>query len=170
MDPNDNMKKFNFEGKVEDLTTDQIKEFVTSFKNGQLTPFLKSQDIPETNDEAVKVIVGKNFNQIVNDETKDVLVKYYAPWCGHCKKLAPVWEKLAEELSDVPGVVIAKFDSTANEIDGLDIKGYPTLKFYPKDNKKGVDYDGERDIDTLRQWLKDKSPNYKAYLESKQEL
>ena len=116
------------------------------------------------------MLVGKNFNQIVNNEEHDVLVKYYAPWCGHCKKLAPVWEDLANDLSDVHGLVIAKFDATANEVDGVEIRGYPTLKFYPKDNKKGVDYDGERDLDSFKTWLKEKSTNYRKHLESKAEL
>jgi len=65
-----------------------------------------------------------------------VFVKYYAPWCGHCKKLAPIWDDLAKELSDVKGLVIGKFDATANEVDGVEIRGYPTLKFYPKGDSK----------------------------------
>jgi len=106
----------------------------------------------------------------MNPET-DVLMKYYAPWCGHCKKLAPIWEQLAEELKDVPNLVIAKFDSTLNEVDGLEIKGYPTLKFYAKGEKKTpIDFDGDRDLESIKAWLKEKSPNYKKYLESKSEL
>jgi hypothetical protein len=74
--------------------------------------------------------------------------------------LAPIWEKLAEELKDVEGLVIAKFDSTANEVDGVEIRGYPTLKFYPKDNKKGIDYEGDRELENFKEYLKEKSTSY----------
>jgi len=98
-------------------------------------------------------------------------MEYYAPWCGHCKKLAPIWDELATELKDVPNLVIGKMDSTANEVDGVEIRGYPTLKFYPKDGKKNpIDFDGERALDDLRNFLKDKSASYKKHLESKTEL
>ena len=46
-----------------------------------------------------QVVVGKNFNDIVNDESKDVLIEFYAPWCGHCKALAPKYEELGEKVS-----------------------------------------------------------------------
>lgn len=67
----------------------------------------------------MKVVVGKNFNDIVRDSTDDVLLEFYAPWCGHCKQLAPKYDQLAEELKNVPGLVIAKVDATANEIEGV---------------------------------------------------
>lgn len=43
--------------------------------------------------------MAKNFKDIV-EQDKDVLVEFYAPWCGHCKKLAPVWDELGEKASD----------------------------------------------------------------------
>jgi len=49
------------------------------------------------------------------DTTKDVLVEYYAPWCGHCKSLAPIYEELANKLKSNKNLVIAAMDATANE-------------------------------------------------------
>lgn len=58
-------------------------------------PMLKSEPVPEIQASLVKTIVGKSFDEIVRDPTKDVFVEFYAPWCGHCKKFTPVWEELA---------------------------------------------------------------------------
>merc|ERR1712147_410729 len=96
------------------------------------------------------------------DTSKDVLVKYYAPWCGHCKKLAPVWDELAESVADIDDLVIAKFDATMNEVDGLSIRGYPTLKWYPKDDKSGRDYEGNRELPDFVRFLADQSSAYQA--------
>jgi len=171
LDPADNMKKFTWEGKIGDLSVDALKKFIEDFKAGKLEPFLKSEDIPKENNEPVKVIVGRQFNEIVNNNENDVFVEYYAPWCGHCKKLAPIWDELALELKDVPNLVLGKMDATANEVDGVEIRGYPTLKFYPKDGKKNpIDFDGERAIEDLRNFLKEKSTAYKKHLEHKSEL
>jgi protein disulfide isomerase len=166
------MKKFTFPGDVATATVDQIKKFITDFKTGQLVPFLKSEPIPAENDDPVKVIVGKSFNDVVLNPESDVLVKFYAPWCGHCKKLAPIWEQVAAELKEVKGLVIAKFDSTVNEVEGVEIKGYPTLKFYPRGSSKKtpIDFDGDRDAESIKTWLKEHSENYKKHLESKSEL
>lgn len=61
-------------------------------------------------------------------------------------------------------------DSTANEVDGVDIKGYPTLKFYAKGAKNApVDYDGGRELENFKTWLKEKSVAYKAYNAGKSE-
>jgi len=164
LDPSKDMAKYTSTVVVDEtLTVDSISSFLTEFKDGKLEPFLKSEPIPETQDGPVTVVVGKSFESIVKDPTKDVLVKYYAPWCGHCKKLAPIWDDLAEKTKDIEDLVIAKFDSTANEALGVEVRGYPTLIFYPKDNKKGVNYDGDRELDDFINWLGDKSSAYKAY-------
>lgn len=166
------MKKFTYAGRVESLTLDGVKEFVRDFKSGSLQPFLKSEPVPAENNEPVKVLVGKNFNELVLDNDNDVLVEFYAPWCGHCKKLAPIWDELAADLKDVKGLTIAKMDATANEVDGVEIRGYPTIKFYPKGQKSApVDYDGGRELDGFKTWLKEKSEAVKAHVpETKTEL
>ncbi len=136
-----------------------------------MKPFLKSQEAPADNSQPLKVVVGKTFNDLVIYNDNDVFIKFYAPWCGHCKKMAPDWEKLAEELKDVKGLVIADFDATANEAENVDIRGFPTLKFYGKDNKASpLDFEGNRELDGFKDYLKENSKAYKAYLESKTEL
>ena len=47
-------------------------------------------------DTAVVELNDRNFDRIVMDPTKDVLVEFYAPWCGHCKNLAPIYERVAK--------------------------------------------------------------------------
>ena len=45
-----------------------------------------------------QVVVGETFDEIVNDPKKDVLIEFYAPWCGHCKSLEPVYKELGEKV------------------------------------------------------------------------
>jgi len=155
------IRKFKYEGDVSKLTVEDVKKFVADFKDGKLTPFLKSDPIPESNDGPVKVIVGHSWEDIVMDSSKDVLVKYYAPWCGHCQKLAPHWDQLGEHVKDVEDLVIAKYDATTNENEQVMIEGFPTLMFYGKDNKEGVNAEG-RSFNGLRKWLKENSAVYKG--------
>lgn len=170
LDPANNMKKYTFGGRLESLTVDAITQFINDFKSGSLQPFLKSEELPADNSQPVKVVVGKNFKEIVTDNDNDVFIEFYAPWCGHCKKLAPEWDKLASDFSDVKGLTIAKMDATANEVDGVDIRGYPTIKFYPKGGKAApIDFDGGRDLEAFKTWLKEKSEAVKAHAAGRSE-
>jgi protein disulfide-isomerase A1 len=153
------MKKFECDTAVAALTIEVIGKFADDILSGALKPHLKSDPIPEDNAGPVTTVVGLNFAETVLDSTKDVLVKYYAPWCGHCKKLAPIWEELGELYKDNKDIVIAKFDSTTNEAEGVEVKGYPTLIFYPKGNKAGVTFEGDRTLEGLTKYLEEQIPS-----------
>ena len=62
-----------------------------------------------------------------------------APWCGHCKQLAPIWDELAEHFASDDDVVIAKMDATKNEVDGVQVTGFPTLKLCMKETNEVSD-------------------------------
>jgi len=135
-----------------------VMAFVKKFLNKELPKSLKSADIPEDWDkEPVKVLVGKNFDEVAKDKSKHVFVEFYAPWCGHRKKLAPIWDDLAKKLEDNKDVVIAKMDSTANEVADVAISGFPTLKLFKKGTNEISEYNGARELDDLVKFIEDLS-------------
>lgn len=146
-----------FKYKLEkEITVDSIGEFIENFESGVLVNYLKSQVVPEPKNEPVTVVVGESFKEIVLNSDKSVLIEFYAPWCGHCKSLAPIYEKLAKEVAPVSGLVVAKIDATANEVEGIAVKGYPTIKFFKKGRKDSpIDYTGERNIKNFKKFLND---------------
>nr|KAG5703827.1 hypothetical protein BaRGS_031461 [Batillaria attramentaria] len=133
-----------------DLGTDTIRSFVQSFLDGKLKPHLMSEEVPSDWDaKPVKVLVGKNFPEVALDKSKAVFVEFYAPWCGHCKQLAPIWDELGEKFKDRDDVVIAKMDATANEIEEVKVQSFPTLKYFPAGSDEVIDYNGERTLDAF---------------------
>jgi protein disulfide-isomerase A3 len=103
---------------------DALEKFARDLLDRKLEQYLKSEPVPASNDEPVKVVVAKQFDEIVNDESRDVLIEFYAPWCGHCKTLAPKYDELAAKLKSETGITIAKMDATANDVPAnYDVKG-----------------------------------------------
>jgi len=148
----DNMAKYKPDGP--ELDTTSVVNFCKGVQAGVISRHLMSEEVPsDWNAKPVSVLVGKNFKEVAFDETKKVFVEFYAPWCGHCKQLAPIWDKLGEKFSGDDSVVIAKMDSTANEVEQFEISGFPTLKYFPQGSSEIVDYNGERTLEAMHKFV-----------------
>ncbi|KAL1123519.1 hypothetical protein AAG570_002596 [Ranatra chinensis] len=86
--------------------------------------------------------------------TGNHFVKFYAPWCGHCQRLAPTWEAVAMGLANDDSVKISKIDCTMNReaCKVYDIKSYPTL-LWIQNGEKLDKYQGQRSVDDLTEYI-----------------
>lgn len=91
-------------------------------------------------------LTTKNFHQVALNPKQNVLVEFYASWCGHCKNLAPIYETIATAYSGVENCVVAKIDADKERDIGaeFDISGYPTIKFFPAGESEPIAYEGGR--------------------------
>jgi len=101
--------------------------------------------------EEVVTLTTKMFDQHLKDN-KQTLVEFYAPWCGHCKKLAPEYEKAAAELKGK--VSLGKVDATEEKdlASKYNVKGFPTMVWF--EDGKETEYDGGRTSETIVEWVK----------------
>jgi len=79
--------------------------------------------------------------------------RFFAPWCGHCKKMKPDWDTLAAEFQGSDKVLVADVDCTAGGkplCDSKGVKGFPTIKSFTPGDDEGEDYKGGRDLATLK--------------------
>ncbi|KAG0323702.1 protein disulfide-isomerase precursor [Dissophora globulifera] len=144
-----------------ELTIENIKALADGVLAGTVESSIKSEPIPESNDAPVKVVVAHTYKEIVEDQDKDVLIEFYAPWCGHCKNLAPTYEKLGEMYKDSK-IVIAKFDATANDLPTdvpFQVQGFPTIKFRKAGSTEYIEYNGNRSEEDLVQFINDNAVN-----------
>ncbi|WFC97901.1 protein disulfide-isomerase [Malassezia yamatoensis] len=141
-----------------------VKSFVQQYVQGKLKPSIKSAAVPEKQDDVIEVVADE-FDKYVFDDDRDVLLELYAPWCGHCKNLAPIYEKLAKSYAATPEaskkVSIVKMDGTANDVPpqaDITLQGFPTLLLKPagKGERKFVEYAGDRSFDSLAEFVASK--------------
>lgn len=110
------------------------------------------------------VLTDSNFDELVMNSDDLWLVEFYAPWCGHCKRLEPEWNKAAADLKGE--VKVGKVDATVETKLGsrFAVQGYPTIKLFPggkKTDKSAEDYNGARDASTIVQYALEKKAQYK---------
>ncbi|KZO90686.1 disulfide isomerase [Calocera viscosa TUFC12733] len=115
-----------------------------------------------------KMLQAYDFDEVVMDPSKDVLVAFTAPWCGHCKNLKPTLEKVAHDFQSEPACVIAEFDADAamnKPIAGrYGISSYPTIKFFPRgsSDKKPEDYMQGRSEEQFIEYLNEKCGTFRS--------
>jgi len=110
--------------------------------------------------EAVVELTHANFDDVVLKSGKPTLVEFFAPWCGHCKTLAPIYEELAQAFqSSKEKVTIAKVDADAHKELGtrFGVRGFPTLKWFDGKSDTPTDYNSGRDLDALSAFITEKT-------------
>ncbi|KAG5884135.1 hypothetical protein JTB14_021804 [Gonioctena quinquepunctata] len=127
---------------------------ITNFINEQLRE--GDEEIPDVNTpqavNGLQELTEENFENHVASGKH--FIKFYAPWCGHCQKLAPTWEQLAKTLEFESDVTIGKVDCTQHRTicNNFEVKGYPTL-LWIEDGKKVDKYQGDRGHNDLKQYV-----------------
>ncbi|EAW13090.1 protein disulfide isomerase family protein [Aspergillus clavatus NRRL 1] len=120
---------------------------------------------PKKEPSKVEMLTDASFKTTIGGD-KDVLVAFTAPWCGHCKTLAPVWETLALDFVLEPNVVIAKVDAEAESSKATakeqGVTGYPTIKFFPKGSTEPEAYSGARSEEAFIEFLNSKTGTNRA--------
>eukprot|EP00835_Amoeboradix_gromovi_P004219 NODE_315_length_11202_cov_0.258849.p7 type:complete len:162 gc:universal NODE_315_length_11202_cov_0.258849:5495-5010(-) len=112
-------------------------------------------------------LTPETFDEFVGGSSP-ALVKFYAPWCGHCKAMASDYIKLGDAYSE-DDVVVASLDASAYKEFGskFGVTGYPTLKYFDAHSLKPSDYNGGRSFEDMAKFLKSKTSVESTIKESK---
>jgi protein disulfide-isomerase A1 len=124
----------------------------------QTTKHIHGSDSSADVDESYVLTLTKDTFDDAVKNNKYLLVKFVAPWCGHCKALTPAYAAAAQQLAESGSEIkLATVDATVEKELGqqFQVKGYPTLKFFSEGVT--IEYNGGRSQDEIVNWLKKKT-------------
>lgn len=138
----------------EDYSGGRTADTIVKWVNDKIGTNRKIKKAPSS----VRTLTTGDFDKHATGKA-GALVKFYAPWCGHCKTLAPIFEDLGKVYAGDTDVVIAKVDATEENDLGTkyEVKGFPTLKWFPPGSSEPEDYNSGRDLASLIEFINEKT-------------
>lgn len=128
---------------------------------GLATSTGKSKEIPNPRGEVLK-LTSASFASFLQSATSPMFVKFFAPWCGHCKKLAPTWVALAKHLQNRLTIAEVNCDEEKALCTQEGVPGFPALYFYPPGGEGKTEFTGSRKLERLLEWTQRASAEYVA--------
>lgn len=137
-----------------DRSASDLVKFVNTHTNSANIQ-LNVQEVSAGGDAPIDIT--DNFNQLVVDGQEDVIVMFYAPWCGWCKKMLPDYDRLAAHFKNhFSKLKIMKMDATAYQVqhDNVKIYGFPLVHYFKAGDKQNpIEYKGNRSFDNLVSYI-----------------
>lgn len=132
----------------EEFSMESFKDFLIGIKAGLLETFSKLNTGP------IKIAVDTNFEEVVTKNGKDTLIKFYAAWCGNCKKIAPIFEKVGEKLENEDIEIVQMDASYFDAPPPYLVSTVPTIYWVPQNRaNEPVRYNGDRSVDALLKFV-----------------
>ncbi|KAB0796259.1 hypothetical protein PPYR_10320 [Photinus pyralis] len=136
------------------ITAGAIKKFVNDFLDDKLQKYRLRQKLPKGWDKGdVYTLVADNFDSVVSDASKDVLVEFCSPTSTHCIEMNQEYEEVGRHFKGTSDVIIARLDVTANELDNVNVKTLPTFHLYRKGDNKVIEYGGPRRVKEIARFV-----------------
>eukprot|EP01134_Creolimax_fragrantissima_P001893 CFRG1893T1 len=142
--------KYTLAGK---LSCEKIEKFVEDYLQGELETE-GNKPLDSWDAEPVKLLNDFNINTVALEKSTWSFILFYAPWDNHSKVLLPKWKLLAEYYDDDKEIIIAKIDSSRSSVQHYPVKQYPTLVMFGKGDGAQYEFEGERDLDIMKEWIK----------------
>lgn len=118
-----------------DTTPTNIEDFCSGLLSGTVSPYYKSQPIPDNKNMSVLTVVGKTFDELILNSPDNILLEIHTPWCITCETTSKQMEKLTKHFKGLDNLIFARIDASLNEHPKLQVDDYPTLLFYSADDK-----------------------------------
>ncbi|KAL1199437.1 Protein disulfide isomerase-like 1-6 [Cardamine amara subsp. amara] len=119
-----------------DPSPSNIEEFCSGLAHGTVSPYYKSEPIPDNQNTSVVAVVGRSFDELVLKSSENVLLEVHTPWCINCEALSKQVEKLSKHFKGFENLVFARIDASANEHPKLKVDDYPTILLYKTGEKE----------------------------------
>ncbi|XP_024959527.1 protein disulfide isomerase-like 2-3 [Cynara cardunculus var. scolymus] len=130
---------------IAEFALKQVKALLKDRLSGKATGGSSEKSEPSASVE----LNSHNFDEMVV-KSKDLwMVEFFAPWCGHCKKLAPEWKKAAKNLQGKVKLGHVNCDDEKSLMSRFKVQGFPTILVFGADKDSPITYEGARSASAI---------------------